>query len=124
MSSTDMLTVTDIISRVLGGVLIFSGIMFNINPVEGARSFGITDADAQTARFFPASAARNVTIGIHVLSLSLLGQKKALGMLWLAGTIPALVDARICWYHGKKWLQHFVIGGLLGALGIVMLQES
>ncbi|KAH8823505.1 hypothetical protein DL96DRAFT_1559345 [Flagelloscypha sp. PMI_526] len=116
-----MVTLLDAISRLLGCVLIFSCVMFNIYPVGAARSFGITDADARTAMFMPALAARNGAFGVLVLSLSLTGQKRAIGMLWLAAIIPAVIDMRTCLSHGEKWQQHAISAVLFSILGSSML---
>ncbi|KAH8827757.1 hypothetical protein DL96DRAFT_1115937 [Flagelloscypha sp. PMI_526] len=135
-----MVTVADIISRFLGCILILSCILFHMHPVGGrflvtralhllfdassplaAHFFGITNANSETAVFMPALGARHAAFGILVLSLSYNGEKKAIGMLWVTFTIVGLVDARICWLYGEKWLLHFVATGVVLVLGTMLL---
>ncbi|KAH8823503.1 hypothetical protein DL96DRAFT_1617777 [Flagelloscypha sp. PMI_526] len=117
-----MVTISDTISRFLGCVLVVSGVLQHMYPVEGAHFFGITNANSQTAIFMPALGARNGALGFLVLSLSFTGQRKATGLFWLAIIIPALADARICWLYGEGWLNHAVGVPMLLILGCALLQ--
>lgn len=58
-----------------------------------------------------------------MLAFLYMGQRKAVGTLFLCGVVTALADAWICFQHDDfqgKTVRHAVDGGVLGLLGVGM----
>ncbi|KAF2148985.1 hypothetical protein K461DRAFT_324424 [Myriangium duriaei CBS 260.36] len=129
LSTTRVLT---ILSYSMGALATVGGGYGLLNPVAFGEGFGgaglrITSAESPAVPFARATAARNFGSGLGILSLLYLGERRAVGTLFMTGTFTALLDAWICWRHvtdGGKAVGHAVMGVLAAALGYSLRTSS
>ena len=91
-----------------------------------AKYYGVPTANASNIIFFPAATGRNIGAGINVLLLTLLGERKALGIFCLCWTWAGIADTKVLNDHpdGRDQAMHIRnIFGLL-ALGPLLIYSS
>ncbi|KAF2437820.1 hypothetical protein P171DRAFT_505526 [Karstenula rhodostoma CBS 690.94] len=87
------------VSYLISALLLYSGTIGVLRPLHTARTlFGVPNATPDTATFYPGLAGRNVTCGLALLTLLLMGQTRAAGVvvacLLCNGTSDCYVLAR------------------------------
>lgn len=105
------------------GILALGGGALSLsNPTAGASALGIPISSSSPALSFVGFVgARNIGSGVTILALLATGQKKAVGVCLMCGTLVAMLDSWICSKSGAaaegKALGHAVMGLLAGGLG-------
>lgn len=139
---TDHIHIADVATPLAGCAVIGLGVFSQLKPIEGmstrsshtnlgvtnrtikhfiltaratgARRFGGNGvADEKLATFVPLLFARNITIGLTILLLSLQGQRKALGTLLGCLLITGLIDMRWCLKHAPGKLGTHAVGTVM-----------
>ncbi|KAK3070686.1 hypothetical protein LTR53_010029 [Teratosphaeriaceae sp. CCFEE 6253] len=121
---TDYMYIADVFTRILASAIIGVGVFALFKPVEGARQFGGDGvADYRHTTFVTPLFARNISIGLSILLLSLQGERKAVGTI--LGTIVLVGFADLWWcleYARSRLVTHAVGTVMFGGLSWVMLR--
>ncbi|KAK7942451.1 uncharacterized protein PG986_011564 [Apiospora aurea] len=118
---------------IVGSLLIFSGVLGTfisvpkllfIDVLEVADIYGLGTAHPETWVLMPAAAGRNLGAGIFVWTMSLLGERRSLGIFLLCWTWAGIADTKVLYDHPKGTklgvhARNIVILTILGPLLIV-----
>ena len=113
------------LSTGMGILALGGGILSIVNPQAFSEGVGIHVPTSSSAALPLASLAgsRNLGLGITVLALLYIGQRKAVGMTFMCGVVTAMRDSWICFQHDGtegKAVGHAVMGVACGLLGAGM----
>ncbi|KAL4969600.1 DUF4267 domain-containing protein [Aspergillus stella-maris] len=87
----------DAATAIVGSLLIYSGVLGTfLDPVRLAIAFGIpSPPPPQTLTFLPSGCGRNLAAGIFVWTLTILRERKVLGIFLLCWTMAGISDVKI-----------------------------
>ena len=106
----------DVITGVVGILLLGSGIYGILYPTDMARIFGIISVTREMAVFYPGLGGRNVSAGLTVWALKYTRQRRALGIFILCWTFVGYADTYLLLIHPEPvdmvWGHVFNIGWL------------
>lgn len=91
-----------------------------------AKFFGLPTATAENVVLFPSATGRNLGAGIFVWALTLLGERRALGIFLLCWTWAGIADTKIlCEHpHGQSQGMHIRNILILLVLGPLLIRSA
>ncbi|KAL4867589.1 hypothetical protein BDV12DRAFT_198010 [Aspergillus spectabilis] len=117
----------DAATAIIGSLLIYSGVLGTfIDPLRLAKFFGLPTATSENVVLFPSATGRNLGAGIFVWILTLLGERKALGIFLLCWTWAGIADTKILFEHphGQSQGMHIRNIFILLVLGPLLIQSA
>lgn len=112
----------------LGILLVFIGLFFLLNPLMAEAGFGISVPVNGNFSFHYIKGIRDLFTGITILGVLWTGERRALGVLLLAGTIVPVMDFCLVLhnpaYEAGKLIQHLVAIVMVLALGGYYLSST
>lgn len=98
----------------------------NHERTAGAHFFGLPTATSENVVLFPSATGRNLGAGIFVCILTLLGERRVLGIFLLCWTWAGIADAKIIYEHpdGRDLGMHIRAIIIFLVLGPLLLQSS
>ncbi|KAK6858837.1 hypothetical protein PG995_004690 [Apiospora arundinis] len=110
---------------IVGSLLIYSGVLGTFVSIPKlADIYGLGSATRETWVLMPAATGRNLGAGIFVWILTLLGERKTLGIFLLCWTWAGIADTKVLYEHPKGenlgiHIRNIVILSILGPLMIL-----
>ncbi|KAK4687797.1 hypothetical protein P7C73_g2321, partial [Tremellales sp. Uapishka_1] len=103
----------------IGLALVGSGTYGVLYPLKSAHGFGIVNAKLPETLFYPGLAGRNLSVGLAVLALTSMRDRKALGTVLLCWMCTGFADTYICLTEPdvvNTWI-HVMNTGILAVTG-------
>lgn len=111
-----------------GLILIFIGLRFLLDPLDAEIGFGIRVPVNGNFSFHYIKGIRDLFTGIAILGVLWTGERRALGVLLLAGTIVPIVDLCMVLQYpahlATSLISHLVAIVLVFALGVYYLSST
>src|SRR5271156_6254269 len=107
------------IATLLGLTVTAAGIRCIVAPQPFATSFGLPSKQgSDSSDFIPVVGARNIAIGLSLLSFSFQGNPQAMGTVLLCGLASCIGDIVVVRLKGDKNAasHHFIVGVVFGGL--------
>ncbi|KAH8597602.1 hypothetical protein B0O99DRAFT_739604 [Bisporella sp. PMI_857] len=116
----------DAATLTIGSALIYSGVLGTfINPLALARFFGFPKATDEMVILFPSATGRNLGAGIFVWLMTLLGERKALGIFLLCWTWAGIADTKLLYENGgQDQFMHMRNIAILTVLGPLLIKSA
>ncbi|KAK3382211.1 hypothetical protein B0T24DRAFT_3689 [Lasiosphaeria ovina] len=115
------------ITLAIGSALIYTGVWGTfVNPLSLAKFFGLPTATRENVVLFPSSTGRNLGAGIFVWILTLLGERRTLGIFLLCWSWAGIADTKILYEHPRgqdKWM-HVRNILILWTLGPLLIRSA
>ncbi len=107
---------TTVLTALIGIFPLTFGTRFLFDGAGAATGFGIT---AAAGGFFPAKGIRDIALGLVILALLALGQRRPTGVIMAVIAIVPITDAIIVSTHGGSLVYALLVHALTAAVMLV-----
>nr|POF02478.1 hypothetical protein CFP56_58109 [Quercus suber] len=91
----------------------------------GLRGYGLPNATSENALVFPSATGRNLGAGFFVLTMTMMGERKVLGVFVTCWAWAGVADCKILFQHpqGRNRVKHMVNTVVVLILGPLLIRS-